>query len=404
MANRNLTIDMITQEALMVLHQKLNFVTNIITEYDDSFAQSGAKIGNTLRIRNPIQYNTGTGSTMATGTGADTLENSVTLTVSTQRHVPMRFTSQEMTMNIDDFRERHIIPAMDKLSAMIESDALSMISEVPHMVAAGTAVNFADVLSGGVALSNHLAPRDKRCALLDPQAQADMVNELKGLFHDDREVAKQYKDGLMGRSAGFDFFENTLLPSYTSGTEGGGSAYLTNAVTAQQGSHTSPNSMSLIVDTGTKSVTAGSVFTIAGVNDVHPETKVSTGVLKEFTVTAAFTGAGTITITPALIASGPYQNASAAAANNSKLTFSEAAASTAYKQSLLFQKGFACFGTADLVLPPNTESSRQVMDGISMRLVHNYYDAVKDRLYSRLDVLYGYKILRPDLACKIKHT
>src|SRR5574343_1195673 len=120
MANSVLTPDDITREALRVLHQKLNFVTNIITEYDDSFAQDGAKIGNTLRIRQPIQYNTGTGATMATGTGADTTESSVTLTVNTQRHVPMRFTSNEMTMKIDDFSSRHIEPAMSKLAAMIE--------------------------------------------------------------------------------------------------------------------------------------------------------------------------------------------------------------------------------------------------------------------------------------------
>jgi len=162
--------------------------------------------------------------------------------------------------------------------------------------------------------------------------------------------------------------------------------------------------MSLIVDTGTKTVTAGSVFTIGGVFAVHPETKISTGELREFTNTAAFTGAGTITISPAIIASGPYQNCTVGAANNQKLTFLEGAASTSYKQSLLFQKGFACFGTADLVLPPNVEASRQVLDGISMRVVKDWYDGVKDRLYTRIDVLYGYKVLRPNLACKIKHT
>jgi hypothetical protein len=80
------------------------------------------------------------------------------------------------------------------------------------------------------------------------------------------------------------------------------------------------------------------------------------------------------------------------------------AASTAYKRSLLFQKGFACFGTADLVLPPNQKATRKVYDGISMRLIQDYYDGVKDRLYTRLDVLYGYKVLRPDLAVNIWHT
>lgn len=403
MANNLLTIDQITNEAVMILHQKLNFVTNIVTDYDDSFAQEGAKIGNSVRIRLPMQYATGTGPTIATGTGADSLQNKVTLTLSTQRNVPMRFTSNEMTLDIDMFAKRHIEPAMAKLAAMIESDALSMVDQVSNQVAAGTAVNFSDIMDARVKHSNSLAPLDNRFALLDPQANADMVNDVKGLFNDQGTLAGQYKEGLMGHTAGYDFYENTFLPSHTSGAEGGGTAYLCNATVAQSGSYTSPNTMSLVVDTGTKTVKKGDVFTIAGVNEVHPETKTSLGYLKQFTVLADFTGAGTISISPALIASGPYQNASTAAANNATLTF-VGAASTAYKQSLLFQRGFAVFGTADLVLPPNTQSSRAVYDGISIRLIKDYYDGVKDRLYTRLDVLYGYTVLRPQLAVKVQHT
>jgi len=404
MASNLLTINQITAESLRVLHQKLNFVPNIITGYDGSFANEGAQIGNTLRIRLPMEYGTGTGPTMTTGTGADSLQNQVTLTVNTQRHVPMRFTSNEMTMKIGEFRERHIDPAMSRLAAMIEYDALNMQDEVPNAVSASTAVNFSDILAGNVFLDNNLAPRDgNRFALIDSQANADMVNDVKGLFNDPNRLSKNYREGLMGNTAGLNFFNNTFMRSHTSGAEGGGTAYLCNATAAQTGSYTSPNSMSLVVDTGTKTVKEGDVFTIASVYDVHPETKQSTGNLKQFTVLADFTGAGTISISPAIIASGRYQNASASAANNATLTFI-GAASTAYKRSLLFHKGFAVFGTADLVKPPNTQCSRQVFDGISMRMIMNQYDVVKDRLYTRLDVLYGYKVLRPHHACGIWHT
>jgi hypothetical protein len=393
---------MITREALRILHQKLNFVTNIVTDYDDSYAKEGAKIGNSLRIRNPIQYATGTGATMATGTGADTLENKVTLTVNTQRHVPMRFTSNELTMTIDDFSKRHIEPAMAILAAKIESDAFNMVDEVSNAVSAGTAVSFAEILQGRKKLVDNLAPVSDRCAILDTQAHVDTVDALKGLFHDSNAIKKQYKEGIMGRTAGMDFYENTLLPAHTTGAEGGLSNYLCNAVTAQVGSHTSPNSMSLIVDTGTKTVKEGDVFTIANVFEVD-EAKTTTTRLRQFTVLADFTGAGTITISPAIIATGPYQNCSAGAANNAALTFI-GAASTAYNQSLLFQKGFAAFATADLVLPNGTDfASRQVYDGISMRIIRDY-DIVKDRILTRLDVLYGYKVLRPQLACKVWHT
>lgn len=403
MANNLLTPDQITREAQRVLHQKLNFCGNIVRDYDDSFAQSGAKIGNTLRVRMPLMHNTGTGATMATGTGADSQEQSVTLTVNSQRHVPMRFTSNELTMKLDDFSERHIAPAMSKLAAMVEDDALSLVDEVSQTVHAGTKVEFLDVMSGRAKLQNELAPLDNRSALLDTQANVDMIDDLKGLFHDGSNIKKQYREGMMGRTGGMDFYENTFMPAHTSGAEGGLGNYLCNSATAQVGSYTSPNSMSLIVDTGTKTIKKGDTFTIAGVNAVHPETKKSLGYLRQFTVLADATGAGTLTISPAIIATGPYQNCSAGAANDATLTFA-GAASTAYKQSLLFQKGFAIMGSADLVMPDGIDwKSRQVFDGISMRIIRDY-DIVKDRFLCRLDVLYGYKVLRPNLACRVRHT
>lgn len=406
MANINLTPDMITDKALEVLHQKCNFIGNTIREYDDSFANEGAKIGNTLRIRQPIQYNTGTGATMATGTGADTKQTSTTLTVSSQRHVPMRFTSQELTMDIEDFSSRHIEPAMAKLAAVIESDAFNMIDEVANTVHAGTAVSFAEVMQGRENLMKELAPPGDRYALLDTQANVDLIDALKGLFQDSTEISKQYKEGMMGRTAGFDFYENTILPSHTTGAEAGGTAYLVNATSPGVADVSSTEGLTtgtLVVDTGTKTIKEGDVFTIADVYEVHPETKNSTGVLRKFTVLADATGAGTLTIAPNIIYGGAYQNVNSQPANSALLTFL-GTASTAYKQSLLFQKGFACFGTADLVLPKNVHmASRRVYDGISMRLVSDY-DIVKDRIYTRMDVLYGFKVLRPGLACKVLHT
>lgn len=406
MANTLLTPDEITREALRVLHQKLNFVGNIVRDYDDSYANDGAKIGNTLRVRRPIQYSTGTGATMATGTGADSTEASVTLTVNSQRHVPMRFTSNELTMKLDDFSKRHIEPAMAVLAANIEADALSVTDEIYQNVQAGTAVNLANILSGRKQLVDALAPANDRCALLDTQANVDMVDALKGLFQDSSQISKQYKEGMMGRTAGFDFYENTLIPTQTSGAAGGTSNYDVNGAsqTASVSSGTAPYSMTLAVDTGTAAMKAGDTFTIAGVNRVHPETKTDTGVLQQFTVMADYAGgAGNITISPPIITSGPYQNVSAAPADNAAITFN-GAASTAYNQSLLFQKGFAAFATADLVMPSGVDfASRQNYDGISMRIVRDY-DINKDRFLARLDVLYGYKVLRPELAVKVLHT
>lgn len=407
MANVNLTIDDITRESLRVLHQKLNFCGNIVRDYDDSFAESGAKIGNTLRVRLPYQYQSATGATMGTTTAADSVGVSTTLTVNTQRHVPMRFTSNELTMSIDEFSSRHLEPAMAKMAAMIEYDGFNaLVDKVPGAILAGTKVEFTDVMDGRAVLQNNLAPMDNRTAILDPQGMVDLVVDNKSLFNAQDEITKQYKEGTMGRFGGFDFYENTIIPAHTNGTEAGTAYVVDGAAEAKtlSASDPDPTTGTLTVKTGTKTIKAGQVFTIGDdVFDVHPETKVSTGVLKQFTVTADATGAGDLTITPAIISSGPHQNVSAIPDDGDVLTFL-GAASTAYKQSLLFQKGFACMGTADLVLPKGTHmASRQNYDGISMRIVQDY-DVVNDRVLTRLDVLYGFKILRPELACKLWHT
>jgi hypothetical protein len=401
MSNTLLTPDMITRESLRVLHQKLNFVGTVNRQYDDSFANEGAKIGNTLRIRRPIEYISSTGATMATGTGADSVEQNFTLTVNTQRKVPMRFTSNELTMKLDDFSKRIIDPAMARLAAKIESDALGDTDQIYNFVNAGTKVEFAEILSGRKKLIDNLAGTTGLKAQLDTQANVDLVDALKGLFQDSSSIAQQYKEGMIGRTASFDFYENTILPTHTWGAEGAGSAYLCNATAAQVG--TDVKSMSLIVDTGTKTIKKGDVFTIENVNRVHPETKVDTGVAQQFTILADATGAGTISIAPGIIASGPRQNCSAGAANNAKLTF-KGTASTTFNQSLLYHPDAFVFATADLVMPKGVDfASRQVFDGISMRILRDY-DIVKDRILCRVDVLYGHAPLYKQLACKVMHT
>ena len=400
MANTLLTPDMITKDALMVLHQKLNFVGNVVREYDSSFAQEGAKIGNTVRIRRPLQYAVGTGATIATGTGADSVEQSFTLTVNTQKHVPMRFNSNELSMKVNDFRARHIEPAMAVLAAKIEADALSMVSDVYNNVQCGTAVAFAEIMAGRKQLVDNLAPNANRTALLDTQANVDLVDALKGLYNDPKSISKMYKEGMMGHASSFDFYENTLLANHTNGAAGGTTNY--DIAGASQVS-TDADTMSLNIDTGTAVITAGQVFTIAGVNSVHPESKTSTGIPQQFVALTGGTGTTTLTVSPGIVISGPRQNVSAAPANNATITFA-GAASTTYYQSCLFQQEAFAFATADLVLPNGLDmASRQNFDGISLRLIRDY-DVIKDRLYTRMDVLYGYRTLYRQLACRLMHT
>jgi len=406
MANINLTPDKILRESLAVLHQKLNFCTNIITEYDDSFASEGGKIGDAMRIRQPIQYATSTAATMPTTTGADSTGVSTTLTIDNQRYVPMRFTSKELTLDIEDFSTRHIEPAMAVLASKIEHDVLGTAVKgcAGQLCATVGNVAFADIMSGRKTLQDNLAPPSGRIALMDTQGNVDIVTDNKSLFNDNSQVSKQYKEGAMGRFGQFDFYENTLIPKHTAGTAV--ATYKVNGASQEKtlsASDSDPMNGVIAIDTGTKDVVAGEIITIAGCNAVHPETKESTGVLKRFVVTSFLTAAGDLSISPAIIKTGPHQNVSAFPTDGGDVT-TIGVAGTAYNQSLLFQKSFMAMATADLVMPKGVDmASRQNYDGISLRLVRDY-DINKDRMLTRIDCLYGSKVLRPDLGYRLLHT
>jgi hypothetical protein len=398
--NTILTATAVTREALRVLHQKLNFVGSIVREYDDSFAKSGAKIGDSLKVRLPNQYVVRTGATLST---QDTAESSVTLQVATQKGVDLNFTSTDLTLSLDDFSKRIITPAMSTLAASIEADAMSMYKDVYNSVwNGGSAITLEKVLDGRVLLQNALAPLNDRTANLNTTDNAKFVDALKALFNDTTGIAKQYREGYMGRTAGFDFVENTMWGKHTRGAAT--SAYTTSTQVGTLPISETPVS-TMTVATGTGAMVAGDVFTIANVNSVHPETKVSTGTPQQFVVTAAYAGgAGTVSFAPAIVLSGGRQNVvipttSATAA----ITFA-GTASTAVGLSLLYQKEAFAFATADLVMPGGVDfAAREVMDGISMRVVRQY-DINNDKFPTRLDVLYGYKTLRPQLAARLHNS
>lgn len=393
MANTLLTPTAVTRKALRILHQKCRFIGGVNRQYDDSFAKSGAKIGDTLKIRLPNQYVVRSGPTLST---QDTTETSTTLQIATQKGVDLNFTSVDLTLSLDDFSERILEPACAVLAAAMEADALNMRKDVYQQVNnAGSAATFAKLLAGRKLMVDSLTPQDDNwTALINTQDNVDMVDALKGLFHDSTAVKQQYRDGMMGRTAGYDFFEHTMLGKQLRGA--GNGSYLSNGAT-QTGA-------TIGVDTGTGAINAGEIVTFAGVFSVHPETKVSTGVLQQFVVTADYAGGnGNLSIAPAIVASGATQNVSNAIADNSAMTI-DGTASTPYGQSLLFHKDAFCFATADLVMPQGVDfSARETYDGISIRIVRQY-DINNDKFPCRLDVLYGYKTLRAQMAARLANN
>lgn len=396
MPNSILTPTAVTRKALQILHQKLNFVGSINRSYDDSFAKEGAKIGQTLKIRLPNEYVVRTGATLTT---QDTTELSTDLTVATQKGVDLNFTSVDLTMSLQDFSDRILEPAMAVLAANIEADALTMINDVYQTVPnIGSAITLNRALTARKLLTDALVPSSERTLLLNTQDNLDLVDGLKGLFQDSATISKQYKEGIVGATAGFGtIYENTLLGNTTSGTAAATGSYTVNGAVTANGS----TSVTLAAGTAGTFV-VGDVFTIAGCNRVHPETKADTGVLQQFVVTAAKTsGAGAMSFAPAIYTTTGRQNVTAAGLPNGAALVKVGGASAVYKPSLAYHKNAFAFATADLVMPEGVDwSAREVYDGISMRIVRQYQIG-SDTFPARLDVLYGYKTIRAQMAARI---
>lgn len=405
-SNTLLTIDQITREALDVLHANLGFTRTVNRQYDDSFAKKGAKIGTTLRIRKPPKYAVTKSATLSTS--RDSVEEYTTLTVSTQAHVPLEFSSLELTMKIDDLRERFLQPAMAVLAATVDADGLALYKDVYNSVGTpGTTPSTAlSLLLAQEKLDLTNTPRDgRRYATVNPTANAYLVDGLKGLFHNGDTISKQFKKGLMGMDV-LGLKEITMdqnVNRHTVGTVSTATKEIKGAITTS----TSTISVDGFDASQTGAIKAGDVFTIEGAYAVNPETKTPLSVLQQFVAKADAnsdsTSTASITIDPPIIFTGARQTVSAASdqiADNADVTFVGSSA-TAYSQNLVYHEDSFTLATADLVLPEGVHmGSRAVMDGISLRIVFDY-DITEDRFLGRADVLYGWLCQRPETACRL---
>jgi P22 coat protein - gene protein 5 len=400
MANTLLSPTIITREALRILHQKSVFIGTINRQYDDRFANSGAspsgKIGPTLQIRLPNLFSVRTGTTMQV---QDITESSVALTVSTVKGVDFTFPTVDLTLTIDDFAGRYLKPAMMRLAADIEADALSMYKDVANFVDGdATALSPLMFLQAGQKLDESLAPGDGRIALMCPTHSTKLVDALKGQYNPQVDISQDFREGeIARRTLGFDFMKTTLLTSHQTGTAVATTLYTVNGAT-ESGS-------AITVQTGTTTFLKGDLVTFVGCNKVHPETKADLGYLHQFVITAnSGASATSLAISPAIVVSGPGQNVTGYPTNTGavvKLGVATVASATLI-QSLLYYPDAFTFVSADLedVSKYGAWGARERLENISMRIARQY-DITNDKVPCRIDVLYGYKTVRPSQACRL---
>jgi hypothetical protein len=393
MANSILTIDMITRKALEILENNLVLTRNVNRQYDDSFAVEGAKIGSTLRIRLPDRALVTDGAALQV---QDDNEQFTTLTVANQ-------TTAELTMQLDDFAERVLKPRISQLASSIDADVANAYATIGNTVGTpGTTPSTSLVLlQAQQKLNENAAVMSPRYATVNPAANAGLVEGMKGLFNPTDTISKQFKNGMMGTGVlGFDEINmSQSIKQHTTGSRTATGGTTSAAVTAE-----GATTIAITGAGAAATVRAGDVFTVADCFAVNPQTRESTGSLFQFVALANVTldgsGAGNITVAPVYSATNALATVNSLPGNSKAVVF-VGAASTQYAQNLVYHKDAITFATADLLLPQGVDmASRQVHNGISLRIVRQY-DINNDRMPCRIDVLYGYSTIRPQMACRI---
>jgi hypothetical protein len=398
MSNSILTIDMITRKALEILENNLVITRNVNRQYDDSFAVEGAKIGSTLRIRLPDRALVTDGAALQV---QDDNEQFTTLTVASQKHIGVNFTSAELTMQLDDFAERVLKPRISQLASSIDADVANAYKSIGNTV--GTPGNTPStslvLLQAQQKLNENAAVMSPRYATVNPAANAGLVEGMKGLFNPTDTISKQFKNGMMGTGVlGFDEINmSQSIKQHTTGSRAATGNTVTTTVSAQGAA-----SIALTIGNGL-TVKAGDVFTVADCFAVNPQTRESTGSLFQFVALADATASGTaivVTVAPIYTAANALATVDSFPVAGKAVVF-VGAASSQYAQNLVYHKDAITFATADLLLPQGVDmAARAVHNGISLRVVRQY-DINNDRMPCRIDVLYGFNTIRPQMGCRI---
>jgi len=398
MSNSILTIDMITRKSLEILENNLVLTRNVNRQYDDSFAVEGAKIGSTLRIRLPDRALVTDGAALQV---QDDNEQFTTLTVASQKHIGVNFTSAELTMQLDDFAERVLKPRISQLASSIDADVANAYKTIGNTVGTpGTTPSTSLVLlQAQQKLNENAAVMSPRYATVNPAANAGLVEGMKGLFNPTDTISKQFKNGMMGTGVlGFDEINmSQSIKQHTTGSRVATGNSVTTTVTSQGAS-----SIALTIGSGL-TVKAGDVFTVADCFAVNPQTRESTGSLFQFVALADATASGTaivVSVAPIYTAANALATVDSFPVSGKAVVF-VGAASSQYAQNLVYHKDAITFATADLLLPQGVDmAARAVHNGISLRIVRQY-DINNDRMPCRIDVLYGFNTIRPQMGCRI---
>jgi len=402
MANTIITPSIIAKVGLAQLENNLVMGKKVYRDYSREFV----KVGDTISVRRPVKFTAQDG---AVAINQDVTEGKFSLAMDKRKHVSWSFSTQDLTLSIEEYNERYIKPACIALANQIDYDLTGLYNKVWNWVGTPTSPvdSFADFAKAPRRLDEGAVPQDNRHAVLSPADAWGLVSSQTSLYMQD--VARgAYRAGDIGMVAGVSTAMDQNIRMHTNGAAAGGGLINGANQNVTYATSKDTNTQTLITDDWTSNTTfkAGDVFTIDNVYAVNPVSKQSTGVLQQFVIQSDITATGTdctLTIAPAIIISGPYQTVDSAPADGAAITMM-GTGSAQYAQNLVFHKNAFALVMADLEMPDGaTFKARESQNGFSIRVI-KYYDGEMDEDKIRLDVLYGTKAIYPDLACRLSGT
>lgn len=405
MANSLLTPSVIAKEALMQLENNLVMGNCVHRDYKKEFV----KVGDTVSIRRPVQFTASDGATLVE---QDVTEGKTSIVISKRKHVGWSFTTQDLTLTVEQYSERYIKPAMISLANIVDVDLLALYKNVWNWVGTpGQTVNsFSDFSKAPERLDNSAVPTDMRKSVLAPADHWGLLGTQTGLFIT-KPAEGAYRQGSLGMIGGVDTFMDQNVQTHTVGAHGGTPLVDGASQSVTYGAVKDTYTQTLTTDGWTTDsvLKQGDVFTIHNVFAVNPKSKATLSYLQQFTLTADVTTASNaandtnLTITPPIITSGAYQTVSAAPADNATITYL-GTASTGYPQNLVFHKNAFALVTCPLEMPDGVSfKARESHKGLSVRVVKDY-DITNDKEIIRCDILYGVKAIYPELAARLSGT
>lgn len=399
-----------TRAVLASLGGRLSVCRNMSSEYSKQFGKDGHKIGDKMFVRKPQRFEVTDGMAYQ---GQPLTNEQTPITVDQVSGVHFAWDSIERTLQLDDVMKNFVDPAVTALANRINQRAAQYVAlnTFNQVGTPGTVpVLTSTYLGAGDKLIEQGMPEnmeDDLTLIINRKMSSAMIDATKTYFNSSAIIGKQQKDGNLVDQFGYRILRDQTIYTHTSGAFAG--TILVNG--ANQSSADGNNGIgSLITDghtSGLSTVKAGDVFRITGVYSVHPQTRASTGTLQDFvalTTQTDTTGAMTISMSPALTASGQYQNVDSLPADNAPLIFS-GAASAVSTQGLLLHKNAFAFLSVPMVSPGPGEGAKAITQtddetGITLSYI-KYFDGDNRIHKNRFDVLYGFAPLYREMACRV---